>query len=204
MAVDLSRELNALGSQRFELAAHAADAPLRAFAVRRITTFRRRLGPPPRGLRIGLSWKGGTPRTGAERRSLTLDSFAPLLALPGCAFVSLPYGEVEAEVAAANARLGSAIRAFPAAGIDDFEDLAALVQELDVVVSVQTALVHLCGAIGQECLTLVPRNPEWRYTLTGSTMPWYGSVRIFRQPDAGTWEPVVQQVADLLRGRLAA
>ncbi|HEY8571857.1 tetratricopeptide repeat protein [Phenylobacterium sp.] len=163
-----------------------------------------RLGPRPENLRIGLSWKGGSPRTGTVRRSLGLEQFAPVISLPGCQFVSLQYGEVEADVAAANAALGADVRVFPAAEIDDFEELAALVQSLDLVVSVQTALVHLCGAVGQECLTLVPHDPEWRYTLSGPSMPWYGSVRIFRQPEPGAWEPIIAEIADLLRGRLAA
>lgn len=160
-----------------------------------------RLGPPPRGLRIGLSWRGGSPKTGGQRRSVTLAQLAPVLGLPDCQFVSLQYGDVETELAAVNAGLGTEIRVFPSEEIDDFEDLAGLVQTLDLVVSVQTAVVHLCGAIGQECLTLVPHNPEWRYTLAGSTMPWYRSVRIFRQEEAGAWDPVIQSVADVLRDR---
>jgi len=159
-----------------------------------------RLGPRTRPLRVGLSWRGGAPTTRRSLRSLDWPQLAPILDLSGCEFVSLQYGDVTADLAAAPVP----IRVFPAAEIDDFEDLSALAAELDVVVSVQTALVHLCGAIGQTCLTLIPHNPEWRYTASGSTMPWYRSVRTFRQAQPGDWAPVVAQVAETLRARLSA
>lgn len=160
-----------------------------------------RLGPRDGRLRVGLSWRGGIQGTRASFRSLPLAELAPILDLPGCEFVSLQYGEVAEEVAAVNAGRANPVRLFPAADIADFEDLAALVLSLDVVVSVQTALVHLCGAVGQDCLTLVPYNPEWRYTLKADVMPWYRSVSLFRQAEQGRWEPVVQRVAERLRER---
>lgn len=159
-----------------------------------------RLGPRSRPLRVGLSWRGGLPTTRRSTRSLDWAQLAPILGLADCEFVSLQYGEVAAELAAAPVP----IRAFAPAEIDDFEDLAALAAEMDVVVSVQTSLVHLCGAIGQDCLTLVPHNPEWRYTAAGASIPWYRSVRICRQAAPGVWDPVVAEVADSLRRRLGA
>jgi tetratricopeptide (TPR) repeat protein len=160
----------------------------------------KRLGPRSRPLRVGLSWRGGAPTTRRSLRSLGWAELAPILDLPDCEFVSLQYGDVNAELATAPVP----IRVFPASEIEDFEELAGLVAELDIVVSVQTALVHLCGAIGQTCLTLIPHNPEWRYGASGSTMPWYRSVRLFRQANPGEWGPVVAQAADALRARLAA
>lgn len=161
-----------------------------------------RLGARPPGLRIGLSWRGGTALTNAARRSVALDQLAPVLDLPGCEFVSLQYGEVAEEVSAASERLGRPIRLFAAADIDDFEDLAGLIRNLDVVVSVQTALVHLSGAIGAECHALIPYSPEWRYMAQSSAMPWYGSVTLHRQSEPGAWAPVVQEAADDLRCRI--
>ena len=158
------------------------------------------LGPRPPGLRIGLSWRGGT--TAVARRSVRLDQLAPVLALPGCEFVALQYGDVEAEVAAASARLGRPIRVFPKAEIDDFEDLAGLIAALDVVVSVQNSVVHLAGAIGQDCLALLPYNPEWRYMDRSRAMPWYGSVDLYRQAAPGDWAPVVGAVTEALTSRL--
>ena len=159
-----------------------------------------RLGPRPPGLRIGLSWRGGAKDV--ARRSVTFGQLAPVLDLPDCEFVSLQYGEVEAEVAAANARLAQPIRVFPKAEIDDFEQLAGLIMALDVVVSVQNSVVHLAGAIGRDCLTMLPYNPEWRYMAQGSAMPWYRSVELHRQAAPGAWQPVVAAVAETLASRL--
>jgi len=154
-----------------------------------------RLGPKTRRLRVGVSWRGGVAATRTHARSLSLQQLSPVLDLADCEFVSLQYGDVAAEVAAFNAGRDNPIRVFPREEIDDFEDLAGLAANLDLVVSVQTALVHLCGAIGQTCLTLVPHTPEWRYGASGPTMPWYGSVRLFRQQQHGAWGPAIADVA---------
>jgi len=158
-----------------------------------------RLGPRRRRLRIGLSWRGGTPSTRLRQRSVSLAQLAPLLDLADCEFVSLQYGDVAADLAAANAARAEPIRAFPAADIDDFDELAGLIRNLDLVVSVQTTLVHLSGAIGAPVLTLVRRVPEWRYGVQGDTMPWYGSARLFRQTHDGDWTPVIARIVDTVR-----
>ena len=162
-----------------------------------------RLGPRPQGLRIGISWRGGTPSTERATRSLALTDFAPLLDLPACEAVSLQYGDAREEVAAVNAGLKTPIRIFPAAEIDDFEALSGLISNLDMVVSVQTSVVHLTGALGKEALVMVPYNPIWRYGASGSAMPWYRSVRLFRQPRPQAWEPVIAQVVDAVGARLS-
>jgi hypothetical protein len=73
-----------------------------------------------------------------------------------------------------------------------------------VVVSVQTAVVPLCGAIGKPCLTLVAHNPQWSYSPTEPTTPWHASVRLFRQPAPGDWAPVIAEAAEALRGLVSA
>jgi Flp pilus assembly protein TadD len=182
------------------------DFPGRPYLAPRAAVRERwaaRLGPRPAGLRIGLSWRGGTPTTNAARRSLTLEQFAPILDLPDCEFVSLQYGDVADEVAAVSARLGRPVRVFPKAEIDDFEELAGLLDTLDVVVSVQTAVVHVAGALGKDCLVMLPYSPEWRYMASSPTMPWYGSVELHRQSSPGAWEPVLREVTDALKARLS-
>lgn len=159
------------------------------------------MGPRTRALRVGLSWRGGIKDAGQQRRSLTLDQLAPILALPNCEVVSLQYGEVEEEVSAASQRLGRPIRVFPKAEIDDFEALAGLIGTLDVVVSVQNTVIHMAGATGKACLGLLPWTPEWRYTADGPTMPWYSSVRLYRQPTPGDWAPVIGAATDALEDR---
>ena len=160
-----------------------------------------RLGPRDGRLRVGISWRGGTADTRAEQRSLTLAQCQPLFALPNCDFVSLQYGEVADEIAAFNASLTCPIRHFPRAETEDFEDLAGLIAALDLVVSVQNSVVHLCGALGKECLALLPANAEWRYGIAGDRMAWYDSVRLFRRAPAGDWAAVVEQVAAIPRAR---
>lgn len=168
-------------------------------AVRR---WDKKLGRRPKALRIGVSWRGGTKKTRAGQRSITLERLRPVLDLPGCEFVNLQYGDVAAEIAAFNAGRDNPIRFFPPAETNDFEELAALLEGLDAVVSVQTAVVHLCGAIGKECLTLIPARPEWRYTARAKRLPWYRSVRLFRQAEGDDWDNVVARVADDLRARI--
>ena len=166
----------------------------------REAAWRRRLGPRAAPLRIGLAWRGGLRATGAARRSLSLEALRPLLALPGCEIVSLQYGDVAEEVAGANQGLERPVRLFPAPEIEDFEDQAALIAGLDIVVSVQQTAVHLCGALGKRCLVMMPSHPEWRYGAAGETMPWYNSVRLFRQAAAGDWTPVIGAIRRELSG----
>lgn len=162
-----------------------------------------RLGPRTKALRVGVSWRGGLAKTGGARRSVTLEALAPVLDLPGCEFVSLQYGDVAEELARFNAGRAAPIGVFPREAIDDFEELAALVQGLDVVVSVQTALVHLAGALGAPCLTLVAHRPEWIFTAAGETMPWYRSVRLLRQSSPGDWTAPLAQAAEMLKSRMS-
>jgi hypothetical protein len=158
-----------------------------------------RLGTPRARLRVGLSWRGGTPFTRRQSRSMGLDQLGPILDLPDFEFISLQYGDVADEVSEVNAGRANPIRLFPDAELHDFEELAGLTANCDVVVSVQTTLVHLAGALGQTCLALLPSRAEWRYTQSGETMPWYGSVRLFRQAEPGAWRPVVVAAAAALR-----
>jgi len=193
----------AMGSLGGAFRRHAADFPGAAY-LRPTPEVRARwaelLGPRRARLRVGISWRGGTPATGQQARSLQLQQLAPVLGAPDCEFVNLQYGDVRQEIAAENAGRIDPIRLFPSADIDDLEDLAGLVANLDAVVSVQTSLVHLTGALGQTGIALLPHRANWRYTERGDTMPWYRSVRLIRQAEPKAWEPVVAQAAAALAG----
>ncbi|WP_367848269.1 tetratricopeptide repeat protein [Rhodoferax sp. WC2427] len=159
---------------------HAETALLAAWAPRL-----------PTGLRVGLVWKGN-PRfeNDAERSLPHLDTLAPLAAVAGIGFISLQKGAGEDESAPWVATaLG--------AQIHDFADTAAIVAQLDLVISVDTAVAHLAGALGKPCWVLLPDYlPDWRWLTERSDSPWYpGAVRLFRQPAGGGWGPVVQAVA---------
>ena len=171
-----------------------------------VARWMNRLGSRTTPLRVGLSWRGGVFSTGANGRSLDLSALAPLLERADCEFVSLQHGDVAAEIDAVNATLARPLRRFEPAELDEFESLAGLVRALDVIVSVQTALVHLAGAVGTPCLAMIPFFPEWRYGQGVSTMPWYGGVELFRQPRHGAWPPILAAIGAALdrRGRLTS
>lgn len=155
------------------------------------TTLDEALGP---GLKVGISWRGGIKRTRTKARSLDADLLAPILNTPGVQFVNLQYGDYHDELAQLNARHDNAIRDFPEA-IADYDETAALVGALDLVVTVCTAIVHLAGALGKPVWIMTPHAPGWRYTADRSTMPWYPSSRIFRQPAFNDWDPVCKEVS---------
>ncbi|MBS0334560.1 MAG: tetratricopeptide repeat protein [Proteobacteria bacterium] len=159
------------------------------------------LGPRRTPLRIGISWKGGTAGTRRNQRSMPLADLRPILELPGVEAVSLQYGDPRPEIEAANAALPRPVRVFEPDTIADFEDLAALIQGLDLVVSVQTAVVHLAGALGVPALVMIPAVAEWRYGASGPSMPWYASLELFRQGPDALWPPVIAKVAERLRSR---
>jgi tetratricopeptide (TPR) repeat protein len=153
-----------------------------------------RLGPKTTPLRIGISWRGGSEATYSGARSMSLDLLRPLIERDDVECVNLQYGDVQTEVEAFNATLKRPIRLFPREDIDPFEPLAALVQNLDMVVSVQTSIIHLGGACGAPCLVMIPFIPEWRYGAAGPAMPWYGSVQLFRQSERGDWARVLEDI----------
>lgn len=145
-------------------------------------------------LKVGLSWRGGTPLTRRKSRSISADELAPILRTPGCHFVNLQYGDCAGDIDEFEHRVGSRIHNHPEA-LDDYDETAALVMALDVVVTVCTAIVHLSGAMGQRTRVLVPASPGWRYTLGAVRLPWYGSVVTFRQPSPGDWSEPCTSVA---------
>ncbi len=181
----------------------AADFPAMPFLTpdpQIIEGWKARLTPLGDGLKIGISWRGGTDRTRRGARSIPLEDWAPLLSLPDARCVSLQYGDVADEIARANRGLARPIVNFEPAEIDDFDRLAGLVSALDLVVTVQTTLVHLCGAIGKPCRVFVPYIPEWRYGTRGGGMAWYGTVALYRQAVPGRWDETMARVISDLKG----
>jgi tetratricopeptide (TPR) repeat protein len=145
--------------------------------------------------KVGLVWAGNPVNTNDCNRSIKLQSLAPLGQAPGVCFFSLQKGE-----AAAQART-------PPAGMElvdwtselkDFADTAALIANLDLIISVDTAVVHLAGAMGKPVWTLLPFNSDWRWLLKREDSPWYPSVRLFRPPGRGDWDSVIKRVVDEL------
>ncbi len=166
---------------------------LRADA-QKILKWKKRIGPT-RGPCIGISWAGGLAHTRAGARSLTIHDFKKIL-LPfhDLTLINLQHGASADELAQLNANDALDIRCFPPEDLSDLSELAALIASLDAVVTVQNTNVHLSGALGQHCLAILPYVPEWRYALSGSSMPWYGSVELFRRSSDGALAPLLPEL----------
>jgi len=177
-----------------------ADIPYLAADPAAIEAWRERLSALA-GLKIGLVW-AGNPRPNDpgvrlvdSRRSMALKRLSPLLGLPGISFVSLQMGEAAAQIA----DLPPELRPFDAMGdVQDFADTAALCANLDLVISVDTSVVHLAGALGRPVWILSRHNGCWRWLLDRDDSPWYPTARLFRQRVPGDWEEVVARVVEAL------
>lgn len=162
----------------------------------------------PKGekLRVGISWTGGKLTQRVARRTVPLSWWKSILR-NDCEFVSLQYtADCETEIKLAEQINGFSIQQYPEAKATDYYETARLVASCDLVISVCTSIVHLAGALGVPCWVMVPKKAAWRYQASGP-MPWYRSVRLYRQPQSedGAWIPVVQKVgldlSDLVASR---
>ncbi|MGD0138150.1 MAG: tetratricopeptide repeat protein [Tepidisphaeraceae bacterium] len=151
-----------------------------------------RLGGHCALLKVGLAWAGKPTHQNDRNRSMKLARLAPLGQLPGVHFFSLQKGTAAAEAKA------------PPAGMElvdwteelkDFADTAALIANLDLVIAVDTAVVHLAGAMGKPVWTLLPFASDWRWLLDRADSPWYPTMRLFRQATPGDWDGVIRRVA---------
>ena len=190
----------AIGSLPRILRKSADEFPLEAAYLipdaARVEKWRRRLAAAGDTLAVGLSWRGGTRKTRGASRSLELTDFLPLAMSGQRRFVCLQRGDCSAEIEMVRAA-GMKIDYWPGV-LDDLEEAAALIAALDLVISVDNTIAHLAGAMGRASWTLLTHVPDWRYGVAGGTMPWYPSLRLFRQSGDRTWPPVVAAVAAAL------
>jgi len=152
----------------------------------------------PQGIfKVGLVWKGAATHKGDAARSLpSLESLKALWAIPGLSFISLQKGQGEAEAQHPPSdqpliHLGS--------DIQDFSDSAAIINQLDLLVCVDTAIAHLAGALNRPVWVLAPYAADWRWMMDREDSPWYPSLRLFRQKQRGLWAPVIESVATELK-----
>jgi tetratricopeptide (TPR) repeat protein len=150
----------------------------------------------PRGYRrIGIAWAGRPTHRNDARRSTRLATLAPLAALSGVALVSLQKGPAQAEIGqywgrAPLLNLGPEIR--------DFGDTMAILECLERVITVDTSVAHLAGAMGKPVWIMLPHAPDWRWLMARDDSPWYPSARLFRQSAERGWEPVVAAIVKAL------
>lgn len=151
---------------------------------------------PPR---VGLAWSGGALYPRNHARSVRLGQLTPLLEIAGVSFVSLQKGEAAGELEGRGSAILDCMDE-----CDDLVDTAALMEQLDLIITVDTAVAHLAGALGKPVWMLNRFESEWRWLVQREDSPWYPTMRIYRQPAPGQWDDVVARVAAALRGRTAA
>ncbi len=192
-----------IGSLGWHYRTKAADFPGKPFLVadpERRAQWRVLLERLP-GLKVGLAWTGGLPSSFRGRRSVTLETLAPLLKVPDVSWISLQYQDPTAEIAAFREKHGIVVTHWArAAQAQDIDDVAALVSAVDVVIAVTTAAVDIAGALGKECWVLVPSRPHWRYSMSGDKKVWYDSVRLFRQVKDWPIQQIRGELASRIRG----
>lgn len=146
---------------------------------------------------IGIAWSGGMEHTGAIHRKWTLEQLLPIFRSVDAVWVSLQYKDASKEIEAFRAKHPEIdLRQYPFGTLTkDYDDTAALVASLDMVVAMQTAVIHLAGALGKECFCFVNKHGQWRYgPNTQTTLPWYRSVRLFRNVDGWPLEEAAQEL----------
>lgn len=146
---------------------------------------------PRARLNVGIAWAGNPQHLYDHRRSIALDRLASWFDIPGIAWHAVQVGPAMQDIV----RAGQENRiADHSATIGDFDDTAALMANLDLVVSIDSAPAHLAGILNVPLWLLLYAPPDWRWGHSGSATPWYPRARLFRQKVAGNWEPVIAQV----------
>jgi hypothetical protein len=166
-----------------------ADPALSAQWRERLSTERRK--------KVGLVFAGNQSHIHDRLRSMPLELLAPLSTLKEICFISLQKGAAAASVARAPLEMVDWTDE-----LHDFADTAALIDNLDLVIAVDTAVAHLAGAMGKPVWLLLQAVPDRRWMLERDDSPWYPTMKLLRQPTRGDWGSVVQRVSDLLREEL--
>jgi tetratricopeptide (TPR) repeat protein len=162
--------------------------------VQALKNWQARLGPKARP-RIGLAWSGRPTHKNDQNRSISLRSLLALLDIEAT-FVSLQKDVRTDDAAVLKERddildFGDALK--------DFSDTAALISHLDLVISVDTSVAHLAGALAKPVWVLLPFLPDWRWLLDRDDSPWYPTARLFRQDNTRAWDDVIVRVHEALR-----
>jgi tetratricopeptide (TPR) repeat protein len=179
-----------------------AAVPYLFAAPARVESWRQRLRDLP-GYKIGINWHGRPGHGSWRARNIPLQQFAPLAEIPGVRLISLQKGAGREEMAAAGGRL-------PLVDLGDevdqaggaFMDTAAIMMNLDLVITSDTAVPNLAGALGVPVWVALPRVPDWRWLLDRSDSRWYPTMRLFRQKTSGDWAAVFEEIRAALCERL--
>lgn len=179
-----------------------ANIPYMKADPSRIAVWRERFAEQlPAGVRrIGLAWTGRPTHPNDRRRSIPLSTLLPLAALGPAAFVSLqkPMPARDAEHIERFAHMTDISNE-----LINFGETAAVIENLDMVITVDTSMGHLTGALGKPVWIMIPKAADWRWMLNRTDTPWYPSARLFRQDKPGQWDTVIDALRDALTEELA-
>jgi hypothetical protein len=158
--------------------------------------WRERIGPDG-GPRVGLVWAGNPQHKNDRNRSIALERLLPLIGAVEARWFSLQVGERAGDLA----RLAPDRVTSLADQLTDFAETAGAIDNLDLVITVDTAVAHLAGALGKPVWILLPAVPDWRWLLERGDSPWYPTARLFRQPARGDWDSVVAALHEAFAGK---
>ena len=188
-------------ARREKLASLPRETPYLVAEPARIAKWRARI-PADGTLNVGITWQGNKKYPRDSQRSIPLRMFAPLAAIPGVRLYSLQ-AQVGLQQLAdlpegiAIARLGSEVEDNP----DGLQEIAAVMANLDLMITSDTGPAHLAGALGRPVWLALSRYPDWRWMRESNDTPWYPTMRLFRQRTAGDWETVFERIASELATR---
>ena len=165
-----------------------ADVPYLFADSPSVENWKKKLASIPGKLKVGIAWAGNPDHQRDHDRSCNLSAFATLAKVADVALVSLQKGPPATQ--AANPPPGMTLHDLTSELLD-FSDTAALIAALDLVIAVDTSIVHLAGAMGKPVWTLLAFAPDWRWLLQRTDTPWYPTMRLFRQPAPGDWDSAV-------------
>jgi hypothetical protein len=179
-----------------------AVVPYLSAQPERIEAWRKRLGS---GFKIGINWgPGHFNYSSFARRDIPLASFAPMAALPGVQLISLQKGPTAEQIA--QVPFGGRIRTLdtdPDPAADFFLDTAAVMMGLDLIVTCDTSVTHLAGALARPVFTALPLINDWRWLLARDDTPWYPTMRLFRQDGERQWQSVLERIAQAVRDKMS-
>ncbi|MDV7340504.1 tetratricopeptide repeat-containing glycosyltransferase family protein [Terasakiella sp. A23] len=164
------------------------------------TESRFRLRPAPKGgLNIGICWGGSPTHQNDRRRSVNIERFMPLSGYKDVTVFSLQKGDRAQELLQSG---GSCLFIDAGRDVQDFADSAAIINQLDLVITIDTSVAHLAGGLGKPVWLLLPFTPDWRWMLHREDTPWYPDMRIFRQDSPGDWDSAFDKLYSALNDKL--
>ena len=169
-----------------------------------VLLWRRRYSNLGAGMKVGISWRGGSKPSERLARSTSLADWTQVLSVAGVHFINLQYGDCAFDLKEAEEKTGVTIHDWEDADpVKDLDNFAAMISPLDLIISVDNSTVHMSGALGVPAWTLLPFACDWRWMREFEDTPWYKTVRLFRQKEQGEWVGVFAQVRAYLQHYLS-